>query len=339
LSCKPYSEKESTENGTPVDCTYSLPNLAKINQFILQSPNDAKLFRIRSQILLDSGRFEESLSDAKRALSINSDDLYNYVVVAKSHRALGHIDSALSACITAEKEGFNDPDNFLLLGDLYLIIRQYGRSLDYLNKALKLAPFEPRIYYLKGVLFWEQGDTTKALSSWQTSIEQDASFGDGYARLATFYMNKNDYGTAEQYLRSGIRLKPDDAFLHYDMGVFLNFKGYPDSAIAAYEKSLELDNKLYQAKENLAYLLYRKGNYQKAIPLLESAREKDGKNSILLYYLGSSYQFNGEYEKAIELLTLVVNLNRDFVKEAQNSILRAQKLKTFQKRDTTKIIQ
>ena len=82
------TDKEKTDNGSPVDCTYSLPNLAKINQYILENPEDGKLFRIRSQILLDSGQYKEALSDAKRALSLNPEDL---LTMWLSPKPIGHL--------------------------------------------------------------------------------------------------------------------------------------------------------------------------------------------------------------------------------------------------------
>jgi tetratricopeptide (TPR) repeat protein len=333
-ACKPFQEKENPENGTPVDCTFSLPDLSKINRFILNDPNNAKLYRIRSQILLDSGRYQEALSDARNALTLDPQDLYNFVVVGKAHRSLGHIDSALSACHTAEKLGFDDPDNQLLLGDLYLIVRRYKESLDYLNKALKKAPFEPRIYYLKGVVFWEKKDTAKALSNWQTSIEQDVNFGDGYARLASYYMEKKEYATAEQYLRSGLRLRPNDAFLYYDMGVFLYQKGFADSAINCYETAIRLDDRLYLAKENLAFLLYRKGKNEEVISLLNSALPLDSKNPALSYYLGLAYRNTAKFDLAAAELNRTVQLNKDYVKEAGMALERVKKLQLQQRKDS-----
>ena len=315
-SCKPFTEKEKSTGGTPVDCTLSIPDLAQVNRFILQEPANANLFRIRSQILLDSGRFTEALSDAKRALSLNPEDQYNFVVVGKAHRALGHIDSALSACATAEQNGFADPDNFMLMGDLYLVVRQYKKSLDYLNKALKMAPFEPRIYFLKGMVFWETKDTSRALSSWQTSIEQDPEYADGYCRLATYYMEKKQYNVAEQFLRSGLRLRPGDAFLNYDMGVFLTYRNFPDSSIGFYEKALQIDPKLVPAKINLGILRYRKGAWREAQNLLEPCVNEDPKNAMLAYYLGLSYRRNEQEEKGIAELERAAALGGEYGKEA-----------------------
>lgn len=325
FSCKPYQEKEPTADGLPIDSTYSLPNLAQVNQFILKNPNDGKLYRIRSQILLDSGRYTEALSDAKRALSLNPEDNFNFVVVGKAHRALGQLDSALSACHTAEKNGFEDPDNYLLLGDLYLIIRQYGKSLDYLNKSLKLAPVEPKTYFLKGLLYWEQKDTVKALSNWQTSIEQDANYADGYTRLATYYMDAKQYNVAEQFLRSGLRLRPNDAFLNYDMGVFLTQRNFPDSAIAFYQTALRLDNRLTPAKLNLGVLLCRKGQFEEAVPLLEPVVIEDPKNATAAYFLGIGYKNTGKLPEAETQLQRTIDLNRDYVKEAALALKEVKK--------------
>jgi tetratricopeptide (TPR) repeat protein len=334
LSCKPMTEKEKTSDGTPVDCTYSLPNLTEINAFIQRNPTDGKLYRIRSQILLDSGRYKEALSDARLALSFNPDDVYNFVVVGKAHRALGQIDSALMACHTAEQAGFSDPDNFLLLGDLYLVIRQYKKSLDYLNKALKLAPFEPRIYFLKGMVFWEEKDTVKALSNWQTSIEQDVNYADGYTRLAIYYMDKKQYEVAEQFLRSGLRLRPEDAYLNYDMGVFLNYKHFPDSAVPFYEKAIRLDKNLGAAKLNLGLIKFQKGAYAEAIPLLEPVAAEDPKNETVSYYLGLSYRNTGDLEKAESQLKRTVDLNREYVKEAAVSLEKVKKQLLKQRADS-----
>jgi len=315
--CKPFSEKQSVKDGIPVDCTLSIPSLSEVNRYILQDPANASLFRIRSQILLDSSRFTEALSDAKRALSLNPEDQYNFVVVGKAHRGLGHIDSALSACATAEKNGFADPDNYMLMGDLYLIIRQYKKSLEYLNKALKMAPFEPRIYFLKGMVFWETRDTAKALSNWQTSIEQDASYADGYCRLASFYMEAQKYGVAEQYLRSGLRLRPGDAFLNYDMGVFLNYRNFPDSAADFYEKALRLDPRLTPARINLGILRWQKGAVAEAISLLEPCTKEDPKNAMLSYYLGLSLRKNEQEERGITELNRAAMLGGEYGKKAK----------------------
>ncbi len=319
-SCKPYTEKENPAEGTPIDCTLSIPDLAQVNKFILQDPNNANLFRIRSQILLDSGRYKEALSDAKRALSINPEDQFNFIVVGKAHRALGHVDSALSACATAEQNGFADPDNFMLMGDLYLVVRQYAKSLDYLNKALKMAPFEPRIYFLKGMVFWETKDTVKAISNWQTSIEQDPEYADGYCRLATYYMAKKQYSVAEQFLRSGLRLRPNDAFLNFDMGVFLTYRNFPDSSIGFYEKALALDPKLNPARINLGVLRYRNGSFSEALQLLEPCVKDDPKNSLLAYYLGLSYRKNEMEEKAVSELERAVALGGEYGKEAAKAL-------------------
>jgi tetratricopeptide (TPR) repeat protein len=317
VACKPFTEKQQKKDGIPVDCTLSIPSLPEVTRQILQDPSNAVLYRVRSQILIDSGRHAEALSDAKRALSLNPEDQYNFVVVAKAHRAMGHVDSALSACATAEQNGFKDPDNYLLMGDLYLIIRQYGKSLDYLNKALKMAPFEPRIYFLKGMVFWETKDTTKALSNWQTSIEQDPEYADGYCRLATYYMERKKYDVAEQYLRSGLRLRPGDAFLQYDMGVFLTYRGFPDSASRFYEQALKLNPSLIPAKINLGVLRYENGRYEEALNLLEPCRNEDPKNPLLAYYLGLSYDRNDQKDKAEAEFRRAVLLGGEYGKKAE----------------------
>jgi tetratricopeptide (TPR) repeat protein len=337
--CRPLEEKEKgVADGLPVDCTYAMPSLPEVNRMLLQEPSNAQLYRIRSQILLDSSRYPEALSDAKRALSLNPEDAFNFVVVAKAHRALGHLDSALSACHTAEQSGFNDADNNLLLGDLYYIIRKYGKSLEYLNKALKQAPFEPRIYFLKGLVFWEQGDSAKAVSNWQTSIEQDAAYADGYIRLARYYVESGDTKTAEEYLRSGLRLRPGDAFLNANMGLFLS-RSFPDSAITFFRTALVSDAGQKEALSGLGALLYTKGNWKEALPVLEQAARSDPKNPSVRYYLGLALRNDGQPDRAMSELKVTLELNKTFLKEAAAALEKVRKQRDKQLKDSLKASQ
>jgi Tfp pilus assembly protein PilF len=170
------------------------------------------------------------------------------------------------------------------------------------------------------MVFWETKDTAKALSNWQTSIEQDPEYADGYCRLATYYMANKQYSVAEQFLRSGLRLRPNDAFLNFDMGVFLTYRNFPDSSIGFYEKALALDPKLSPARINLGVLRYRNGSYSEALNLLEPCVKDDPKNALLAYYLGLSYRKNEMEEKAVSELERAVALGGEYGKEAAKAL-------------------
>jgi tetratricopeptide (TPR) repeat protein len=65
--------------------------------------------------------------------------------------------------------------------------------------------------------------------------------------------------------------------------------------------------------------------YAESILLFEGCLPTEPKNSTLAYFLGLSYQYSGELEKAKIELERVVNLDKDFVKEAQKGLISLQK--------------
>jgi tetratricopeptide (TPR) repeat protein len=46
-------------------------------------------------------------------------------------------------------------------------------AINEINEVLKLEKSNPKAYYLKGVIYKESGDTSLAVSSFMTAIEQD----------------------------------------------------------------------------------------------------------------------------------------------------------------------
>ena len=71
-----------------------------------------------------------------------------------------------------------------------------------------------------------------------------------------------------------------------------------------YVKAYKLDSSKYEPNEGLG-LIYAEliGNYEKAIPYLETALKSSQKDSVIdvIYALGKSYQHIGEYQKALDM--------------------------------------
>ncbi len=120
------------------------------------------------------------------------------------------------------------------------------------------------------------------------------------------------------------------------MGIYLTYKGFADSATQSYKTALSFAPDLSLAKANLALLLCDKGNYDEAKPLLEQAIPSDPKNTTLILRLAQCYQNSGELEKAKMEYNKIIQLDRDFVKEAAKGLEKIQKRIGSQKQDSTK---
>src|SRR4029077_2263424 len=80
------------------------------------------------------------------------------------------------------------------------------------------------------------------------------------------------YDASEAEYREALRIKPDFALVHYDLGVDFFEKGDREKAIAEYKKTLTLDAGLINARYNLANLLQEKGEFDSAIREFREAK-------------------------------------------------------------------
>ena len=62
---------------------------------------------------------------------------------------------------------------FTLERELHYLYRKHEESLKDLNNVLRVDPYEAKAYYFKGLNFKELGDFEKAVSQFQTTVEQD----------------------------------------------------------------------------------------------------------------------------------------------------------------------
>lgn len=78
-----------------------------------------------------------------------------------------------------------------------------------------------------------------------------------------------------------------------------------DKAIAEYKKALEIDKDNYKANAALGVMLCNYMNlYEEALPYLENAYNHSPKDTSadVIYALAKTYQFYGQYEKALQML-------------------------------------
>jgi TolB-like protein/DNA-binding winged helix-turn-helix (wHTH) protein len=126
------------------------------------------------------------------------------------------------------------------------------------------------------------------------------------AQLAFLY--EHDSEKAGKFYQKSVELNPNnaDAFLRY--GYFLTFLGRFDEALFQLEKSRELNpiSSLVQANIGLVYLSRR--DYPAAIEQLNKTIAENPEVSIPHWFLGASYEANGDAKKGLAENLLALRL-------------------------------
>lgn len=272
--------------------------IADLTDDILDKPNNPNLYIRRALAYTESNNFNLALKDVDRALTIDS-------TVSFFHATRGEImfkaGDLRNARLSLERAVAYDPENteaLLKLGEIYFLLRRYEESVDAIDAALMLNERLPQGYFLKGFLFKEIGDTTKAISSFQTATELNPDFYDAYMELANLYSWQGD-PLALEYLNTAIDLRPKSVEAWYNKGVFYQSTGYVEEAIEAYQELVKRDSDGFLGYYNMGYLyLTEYLAYETALAYFDTVLTIQPMSFDALYNKGLCYEEMGDAEMA-----------------------------------------
>jgi tetratricopeptide (TPR) repeat protein len=224
------------------------PELKTVNAELLKDPGNAALYNKRAGIYITLRQLPEAVGDALRAIKLDSTKVGHYQTLAVAYFEQNKTRQAKDLLEIMEKKFPEDTETLLKLAELYFIVKQYQKGIDYVNKALKINQNLAKAYYLKGSIYRESGDTAKAITSFQTAVEQDNKFVDAFFDLGVLYGSRMD-PLALEYYNNVLRVDPTHDNARYARAKLLQDLGKVDDAIAEYEiilsKNKNCDNCLY----------------------------------------------------------------------------------------------
>jgi tetratricopeptide (TPR) repeat protein len=136
--------------------------------------------------------------------------------------------------------------------------------------------------------------------------EKDQNLHLIWARLGDAYDLANRPDDAANAYRQAVALKPTPGYYN-NLGGILGRAGKIDDAMAAYQKSAELDPpNAAQAYRNAGITLYNAGKMKEAVEPLKKATELDPKSAQAWYLLGASLVGAMEYKQKGDKMEVIV---------------------------------
>jgi len=170
-------------------------------------------------------------------------------------------------------------EGYYQIGIAYLELGEIPLSLNYLFKAKKLSPDDPKVYNAIGLAFIRRGDLN----------------------------------SAEKYLRRALSLKPNFSEAWLNMGILYEEKGNFKKARECYQKALS--NPLYLTPEvayyRLALLDEKQGNLDRAKRELILAIRNNSDYVPAYLELAKVLKSQGDVEKAKEIYYRLIELYPD----------------------------
>jgi tetratricopeptide (TPR) repeat protein len=143
-------------------------------------------------------------------------------------------------------------------------------------------------------------------------------------------LDKDDHDGAMKEFQRAVALDPDYAPGHAGTGLVYGFKGMYPEAYDAIKKAKKLQNDpmivAQVVKIRVLAMERKEGWLEEAEDEFKDGRKKDQNSPALHFYMGKAYRVGLEFDKAAEHFKTVLDLNKDFVGEADKEWRLVQKI-------------
>jgi tetratricopeptide (TPR) repeat protein len=168
------------------------------------------------------------------------------------------------------------------------------------NRAIALAPSYSCAHEDRAIFLAFAGQRGEALAEIAKINQLDYGLSSAMAESVTYYELK-DYRELIEASKRGLLLDPEDAFLHYLLGVGYEASGTLPEAISEYQKVMKMWDGP-NATVALAHAYSAAGRKAEANKILRDLERKSKETSVPPYTMATIYAGLGENDKAFEFL-------------------------------------
>ncbi len=246
----------------PEDSIYNIPELKDISTQILNDSSNAKLWIERGDILHEHGDDSLALMDYITGANLDTTRSEYSSKVGNVYYEHKDISNALIWYKKALAINPSDLEANLAYARINLILKKYETALNAVNIILKQDPNFAKAYYLKGLIYEDMGDLSKAESSYQTAIQIDPNYSDAYLQLG-FILEKKDDSTALQYFDNAFRADSNVLGL-YAQAMYYQSHGQYALAKTKYRDCINVNPQFSHPYYNLGYIYLMQDSLEKA---------------------------------------------------------------------------
>ena len=298
-------------------------NILEDNKTIVEKEHNDLIQRLKSK----SNELEKKYNDAIENISLKSDYEYNKYIRISQLFNLGEdsgrnkdYDSvikynleiiALYGDINDVKDK-NHINNYA--GALYNIgtakyeLKIYDESIEYLNKAIELNPYDSKAYNNLGLAYYAIKEYDKSLNYFNYSLSLNNKDSKTYNNRGTCKEKLKDYKGAIEDYNEAIKLNPNLSEAYNNRGNTQRILNNINSSIRDFDKAIELNPNNSEAYNNRGLVKQQlkdyKGaieDYNKAIDLNPNKAEFYNNIGLLIKDLNRLNEALSYFDKAIEL--------------------------------------
>jgi tetratricopeptide (TPR) repeat protein len=186
---------------------------------------------------------------------------------------------------------------------------RFGEAENTFREAIKLRPYYWANYNLLGAFYWRRGRYDEAARVFHQVVQLAQDNYRGYNNLAGVYIMQGKYADAIPLLERCVAIRPNPSGFA-NLGSSYFFMRRFDEAVRAFSRAVQLNDKDFELRGNLADAQYWAANqrpaalesYRQAIQLAQLQLQVNAKDTNVLLTVAQYYAMLGEKQEALEYL-------------------------------------
>lgn len=302
------------------DVIFERPELKDITEKINSDPKNAKLYFQRGNILHHMQLDSLSLTDYEKAANLDSSKAEYFSAVGNllfDHKDVTGSVKWLKKAIALNPQ---DPTAHLKIAKLFVIIQDYPSAFSEINTVLRQDVYNPEAYFLKGFIYRDLKDTTKAISSFQTAVDVDPKYRDAMLEIGQLYSAKRN-PLALKYFDNAFKLDTTDVMPLYAKGMFFQNQNQFDQAKAEYKDCILHNTQYANAYFSIGWILLQQDSVDKAWRQFDLVTKIDPNNADAYYNRGLCSEMMNKKGEAIADYKQALVFNKNYT-DAKNALKR-----------------
>ena len=181
----------------------------------------------------------------------------------------------------------------------------------------------PSFPFLMGIINNNNKQYSEAISYYSEAIKRDAEYADAWSELGSLYIKNKEFPKGDSCYGQALALEPDNPLYNNNFAYALSERSselYKAQELAKKAISLDPENSSYL--DTYGWILFKQGNINKAILILEKAvRITSEQSAIILYHLSEAYKQANEDDKAYSTLKKALLIDPEnllYIKSLEN---------------------
>lgn len=274
------------------------------------APQDAFIHLSLAQIYKGEQKWADAEKEFDAAFSLNSRSEAILEQWTTFHVERNQAASAMARVSEYVRANPAEAKGHVLLANLDQELNDYAAARGELERALQVDPQFADAYVQLGRLSDKANQPGIAIKYYEKASQLNPNSAPLATMLANHYLDQHDLQSARRYYLKALSVDPNFAIANANLAwVDAEENRELDVALGMAQKAKSMMPDLPSITDTLAWVMYRRGDYTAAVPLLRDCVQKAPDSATFHYHLGMTLLAIGQKAQAKNQLESALHLN------------------------------